>query len=411
MGLLGRLDRIEEFKALKRPGEEETAVIASEPAVKKAIVGQLDGASSSGLVSAAAVKATAFLKAQMKAVDPSDKHAAAKKEKFAQLLREVEQAPPTEEPSHVKKARDALRRVKTAFKESKEIYEKWEKGRMMFKTGDELKAMQQRHHGNEKCLEATENFVEDMIALRRSDARPPALPEVSSGGSARPKATTTRTADPTVRVGGGGGGYPSAKRSSAPAPSHGALMQAQMAAEIRAEAAATAYAQEPQAPKPRPPPRVKCVEEEKETVVLSYSCTCKAVAEICGISVDKARDLAESSSEFKRHLNRAQWEEVKELSLAIEKDQKNAEKEKEQRKKDKALNKITEKQAAPVSAAATQAPPSSRSAPVARPAGKTKAAPKPKTASKPKLAGATAFSGLMSDSDDDDDGGWSKVKK
>lgn len=411
LGLFVRLDHIERLTQKKKPEEEEADIIASEGAVKKEIASQLGAVASDGISSGAAARAKAFLQAQVKAVDQHDKHASAKKEKFAELLQGIDKAPSAEDPPHVKRARDALRRVKQEFKDSHEIYTKWEKGKMMFKTNDELKAMQTRHSDTEKCLEATQNFIDEMLALKRSDARPPALPTNSSSAARpKPKSAPSRAADPSVRS---GGGYPSASRSGAPGPSQSALLQAQMAAQVRVEAEVRAAiaAPQPQAREPPRAPRVnlaKVVEQENETVVLSYSCTCRAVAEICSISVDKARDMAESSKDFIRLLNREQWQEVKERSIAIEKEDKIKEKENEQRKKDAKLAKITNKQGPPVVQGASAPTPSRPAATAPKAAGKSKAASKPKAAASGKKSGGLSALaqanpwGGFADSDSDD---------
>lgn len=413
LGLFSRIEEIDQLKSYNKSAEEDTAIIASEGSVKKLIATEIGAASSTGLGTSEKAKAKDFLQAQLKAVDPHDKHASLRRDKISELLKGVEQAAGRDAPEHVKRGKDALARVKRESKDINETYAKWEKGKVMFKTNDELKAMQKQHADMEKCLEATQTFVDDMLKLARSDARPPPLP-VQGSSAARPKAKTAaaRMADPTVRVaagGGGGGGYPGAKARSTPSAmvSNAALRQAQLAAELRVVDAEPDWAAEvPRAPKP---PRVK--QEEPDTVVLSYSCTCKAVSEICGISLDKAKDLAESSRDFQKHLNPSDWTLVRERSLAIEKENKEREREKEQMKKDRAQNKLTEKLGQTLSAAATVQISSNRSAvPVAKSAGvKPKPAPKkPPPKIKSDLAQKTAFSGMQSDSDDDD-GGWSKV--
>jgi len=420
LGLFSRIEEIDQLKSYSKSNEEDTATIASEGSVKKLIATEIGAAPSTGLGSSEKAKAKDFLQKQLKAVDPHDKHASLRRDKISELLQGVEQAAGREAPEHVKRGKDAMARVKRESKDINETYAKWEKGKVMFKTNDELKAMQKQYADMEKCLEATQTFVDDMLKLARSDARPPPLP-VQGSTAARPKAKTAaaRMADPTVRVGaggggGGGGGYPGAKARSTPSAmvSNAALRQAQLAAELRAADVEPQWAAEaPRAP-PRAPARAK--QEEPDTVVLSYSCTCKAVSEICGISVDKAKDLAESSRDFQKHLNPGDWLLVKERSLAIEKENKEREREKEQMKKDKAQNKLTEKLGQTLSAAATVQISSNRSAvPVAKSAGvKPKPAPKkpPPKKIQSDLAQRTAFSGMQSDSDDDGGGGgWNKV--
>jgi len=430
LGLLGRIEEIETLKRWAHDGEAEKATIASEGAAKKAIVGLLDDASC-GLSTDEKSRAREFLLVQFKAVDPHDKHAAARKDKFSALLRSVESAPSKDEPAHVKRARDALKRVQREYKDAREIYEKWERGKMMFKTNDELKAMQKNHDDLKKCLEATTGFIDEMLSLKCSDARPPALPGGQVAPRPKAKGGSVRAVklDPAVHVGDGGyPGYPNVRNY--PNSSSAVMRNAQMIAEVRAEnlgahgASLGPYdllqdAWQPEVAamvppsKPSKPPKVKeQPAEDTETVVLSYTCACKAVAEICGISVDKARDMAESSSDFKRHLSYDQWEQVKERATAIEKEQKEFERLKEQRKKDNALAKITEKQG-PKVVERPSAPAVAKISAATKAAGKAKPAPKTKSPM-PKKAGvalvqANRFGGL-GDSDDDDEGGWTTVK-
>jgi len=428
-GLFGRIDEIERLKESKaRAGEEEQATIASEGAVKKAIAIQLDAAAESGLSNAEKAVAKTFLEAQLKAVDPYDKHAAARREKLNQLLVGVGQAPGKEVPAHVKRGKDALKRAQDAFKDVHERYSKWEKGKLMFKTTDELKAMQKEHEDMMKCLEATEAFIELMKLLRSSDARPPPLPSGQTVARPKAKSAAVRCEDPTVRgpavasrgpavASRGAGGYPSVSsmQSSGYMVGNATLRKAELIADLRAEATNKAeYSMAPPEPPRAPKPRHVTECREEDTVVLSYACTCKAVAEICGISLDKARDMAESSKEFRNHLNNAQWTQVRDRSQAIEKEQKEKEKEKEQDKKDRALAKISNKQAPLASgagASASAAPIQRRAPPAAKPAA-VKAKPAPKPVGKGKAMGvATAKNpfAAMADSDSDDGGGWSKA--
>lgn len=296
----------------------------------------------------------------------------------------------------------------------------------MFKTNDELKAMKQKHEDVKTCLEATEAHVDNMLLLRNDNGSgPPRLPSGPASAASRPKTSAPRDPAvhaPTTRVTGGAGGYPSAKgRSIQSAPSGAASRQAQIASTVLADLEAdlaAAGAEAARAARLALAPRVT-QEDAKTSVVLSYSCICRAVAEELRISLDKARDMAESSSEFRRHLSFEQWEAVKERSLALEKAQKDQQRQKEQRKQEAAVARITDKQGPPLSAAP---PPSNRPAPsaavaktAAKAAVKPKLAPKivgaPKKAALSNLAQANRFGGLSDSDDDEDGGGWSTVRR
>lgn len=412
LGLFARLDEIERLKGITRREDGDEAILSSEGAVKKAIASMLESAES-GLLPAEKTRAKAFLDAQVKSVDPNAKSAAARREKLSELSKKVDSAPGRDEPDHVKKAKDALKKAKQASKEITETHEKWARGKLMFKTNDELKAMQQKFEDTQKCLEATQLYIEEMTLLKRDTGPgPPRLPAASSNVSApRAKAKSTASRDPTVHTAGPmsrSSGYPGPKQP----PNIAALRQAEISAELRACAEADAQMLAPKAPKPSRAPKV----EEEPQVVLSYSCTCKAVAEVVGITVNAARDMAESSNDFKRHLSHDDWEAVKARSVAIEKEQKMQEREKEQRKSEKAVARITDQQAPSYAKSDYVVAPASKGKAPSVAVGKAapKAKPPPKVAVAPKkaplkgLAGANRFGGFESDDDDDGDG-WTTV--
>lgn len=419
LGLFTRLDEIERLKQRSKLDEGEEAVVSSEGAVKKAIASMLDNADG-GLLAAEKTKAKEFLSAQVKSVDPNVKNAAARQEKLSALLQKVEGAPGRDAPEHVKKAKEALRKAQQASKEITETHEKWARGKLMFKTNDELKAMQQKFEDTQKCLEATELYVEEMTQRKRDNGSgPPRLPAASTASAPKAKAkSSTASRDPARHTAG-----PTSRSPGYPGPPQGAnfaaLRQAELVAEVRAcaEADMRAETKAPRAPNPARGPRA--VEEEPQ-VVLSYSCTCRAVAEVLGITINEARDLAESSNEFRRHLEPADWETVKARSIALEKEQKAQQIEKEKKKSEKAVAKITDQQA-PLYAKTDYitSPASVRKAPSSA-VGKAVVAPKakapPKGVAAPKksslrgLTQANRFGGFDSDSDDDG-GGWSAVAR
>ena len=278
-------------------------------------------------------------------------------------------------------------------------YEKWEKGKKMLAV-DELNKLKRSHQELQDRVSAAKAWVETQYSRRAgaSAAAPEALKKGPSaataavvsgaasgtgrGKAAGPKASGpavggVRGGGPAVRTGPrpGGGGY-----ASAPAVPAAALRQAQLASQLRTEDFQAAAEVEAMAPRPRPPPR----REEGPPVVLSYSCTVAAVAEHLGISEDKARDLADSSSGFAKHLQGEAWARVQERSLAIEKEKKEAEKEKEKRRQEKALRKVDGTKDLVAAVPPKGAPPG-----MARAGAVPKPKPKPAPALAPKKKGAT----------------------
>lgn len=184
--------------------------------------------------------------------------------------------------------------------------------------------------------------------------------------------------------------------------------------------AAPAAPARPRAPRPR---------EEDNGPILSYSCTCAAVAEVFRISEKKAAELADSSAEFSEHLTDEQWERVKERSVAIEKERKEQQRQKEKNKQAAALARISgsdgmvaapppQAAAAPAAAkAASRAPPgavAAKAPPQGVPKSKAKAAASVpgKAGGLKGLANGNRFGGLDgNDSSGEEDDGWTSVRR
>lgn len=280
-----------------------------------------------------------------------------------------------------------------------------------------LNKLKRSHEDLKQKVEAARLFVELQLERRpEAAADPPAALGPARGAVAvatakiAAKATGGRGGGPGVRTAGvaaGGGGY------SAPPPA--AIRQAQIVAQVRSEVEAPQAAP---APRPRPQPKAK---PEEEQVVLSYGCTVQAVAEIRKITQDQARDLASCSREFAEHLSPQEWEAVKERSVAIEKAQKEQQREAERKKQERLLAKATEKQLMTAHTAATAKPavrPAQPTVKAAAPAAGAAPASKAKAKAKsvmPKaglesLATGNRFGGFADDSDDDG-GGWTMARR
>lgn len=424
-GLVQRVEECERIKAQGwSPDEDQTAVLETEAPCKKAIAERLDNLEG-GLTSYEKSAAKSFLDKAIAAVKEGDSSAACQKRKakLEELLAAAQNASSADEPSHVKKAKDAAKRAEKEYEDAHKIYEKWEKGKQMYKSVDELNAMKKRHADAEKGREITKEFIAQQLCLKKGTGAGPAWsgPSVVSKVAApKPKTTTVRI-NPGVRP--APGGYPAAKASAPPGPSNAQLRSAQLVSELRREAeeaeAARFQAQEAPAPPPRPrnPPKQK----EEPLVVLSYKCTVKAVAEHLKISENEARGLAASSAEFKSNLDSEAWQWVQERSLKIEAAEKQKERDKEKQKSANALARAAEKAAPQFVPPASSAPavrPGQTSAAVNKASGGYAAAPakaKPKGAvGKALAAGAsmpkaksiathkTAFSALADDDDSDD---------
>lgn len=436
LGLFERIAEVERVKeSVKQPTEDQSALVASESAAKKELGERLQGATGAGLHGDERQKAKAFLQAQARAVDSADRNGKVRKAKIEELLANVEKAPNMDEPAHVQKARQNVKRVEKGYKEIRETYEKWEKGKARFKTVEELTAMKRQHDDMKKALDAASAFLEEQLRRRRGDgAAPPSATTVATAApAARPKAKAGPVGPgPAVHTGGraaAAAGYPAAAPSRPPA-SAAAMRQATAAAELRREleeerhaamAAAAPARQRPAAPRA---PKVSAG-EPPPAPVLSYSCTCQAVSELCGLSLEEVRALASSSSEFQDHLEEDAWAAVQERSLQIEREKKEEQKEAEKRKQARALAKATELQSATVASGGT---PVAKAGAGARPSAasqggrgglpEAKAKPRPKGGganAKPKAANLAGLAhnnrfGGLDDSDDEDDG-WTTVKR
>lgn len=418
-GLVARLDLADRLKEITKPTEEEAAALASEVPAKKAVAELLPVLCAKGLTPKEKALAKEFLQRQVKSVDSNSRGADARLAKLRELLAAVQAAASAEGPAHVEKARALVSRAEKDFEDIHKSYEKWEKGKQMLSV-DELKVMKRSHDEAQHRLDGAKAFYELQVELRpEAAATPPAslLAQAARSGAgsaaaagragkaaAKAGPAAVRGGGPAVRTLGAAGaaasGYPAA----------GALRQAQLVAAVRAEAAAELPAE---APRPRPAPRPKVVEGPGP--VLSYACTCAAVAEQLGISADEARELASSSSEFGEKLGLAPeaWAWVQERSLAIEREQREKQKEAEKRKQEAAKarrDKEVQKAEAVASAAAA---PKAAAKPVPGAVAKAPAAAKAKAKAKapaaPKvqvlegLAGGNRFGGFES-SDEEQDG-------
>eukprot|EP00927_Polykrikos_kofoidii_P077762 TRINITY_DN74677_c0_g1_i1.p1 TRINITY_DN74677_c0_g1~~TRINITY_DN74677_c0_g1_i1.p1 ORF type:complete len:460 (+),score=117.71 TRINITY_DN74677_c0_g1_i1:66-1445(+) len=442
-GLICRLELIEKLKAtVAKPTPEEAAVLETESAAKKAFAQQLPALTSTGLTSKEKSKAKTFLELQVKTVDKTAAGADKRKAKFTELLAGVQEASAKDDPAHVTRAKAMLARTEKDFEEIHKSYHKWEKGKQMLSV-DELKILKKNHETQKQRVEAATAFVETQYSrCPEAAAETPAI--LTATSRVAPAASVSRGAQqggggkgavrgggPAARVGGGGGGYGGGGSSGVSGggggggsyPNANAVRQAMVAAQVRDELVAeTAFVES--VPKPPPPQRqlqqrVREVTEDSGPI-LSYACTCSAVAEHLGLTEKQVRDLGSSSSEFRERFDPETWERIKERSLAIEKHQREVQREKEKQKKDAALARATEKLVptipvpAPGTGSSRAVPPGAKASVVAGPpVAKTKAKAKPKVSSKTKpvdkLATGNRFGDFGESSDEDD--GWTSVKR
>mmetsp|Transcript_96845 Transcript_96845/g.172344 ORF Transcript_96845/g.172344 Transcript_96845/m.172344 type:complete len:445 (+) Transcript_96845:23-1357(+) len=429
-GLLARLEEVERLKGVKSPDNEQELLLQSEAAAKKAVAEELQAVATSGLTSFEKKPAKLFLESQLKAIDSNSKGAEQRTTKLKELLAGVEAAASKDEPAHVRKAKQDVAKAEKAFEEVSKNYERWEKGKKMLSV-DEIKVLKRSYEDGQKKIEKARSLVEQQQCLRVRSAAAPLTEEKERGSAAMAVEARANRGRGSAGKGGGRGaapavsmrvaaaaGYPMPASAPQPAagPSAAALRQAQLAAQVRAEAEAEATTA---APRPRPQPRPK---QPEDGPVLSYACTVKAVSEVLGIKEAAARELAESSKEFAQHFDAATWETVQERSIAIEKANREKQREAEKRKQAAALAKATEKESAAVTgagavpkaapkAAAPKAPPgagASAPAPKPKPKAKTAAKKMPVSDGLQSLAGANRFGGFE-DSDDDD--GFTKVRR
>eukprot|EP00930_Biecheleria_cincta_P029911 TRINITY_DN20751_c0_g1_i1.p1 TRINITY_DN20751_c0_g1~~TRINITY_DN20751_c0_g1_i1.p1 ORF type:complete len:454 (+),score=113.58 TRINITY_DN20751_c0_g1_i1:31-1362(+) len=430
-GLFARLTEVERLKSVKSLSEEQTSLLESETAAKKAVAEQIQAAVSAGITSREKKLAQEFLQGQLKSIEDGSKGAEARRGKLTELLAGIQTASSIDEPAHVSRAKKDVAKAEKAFEEVSKKYEKWEKGKQMLNV-DEIKTLKRAYEEGTKKIEKAKALVEEQLTLRAESAAAPLKDEPERGSAAMAVDNRAgrgkgggkgggRANAPAVSVRAGvsaGGGYP---QPATGGPSAAAIRQAQMAAQVRAEAQAVQSSPAP-APKPRPTPsRPK---QEEDVAVLSYACTCTAVAEHLRITADQARDLAESAKEFARHFDAATWELVKERSIAIEKANLDKQREKEKKKQAAALAKATERETAAVAGLAAAKPaakpaakaPASRSMPGATgptPAAKPKAKSNagPKRAAKPEGLDAYASGNRFGGFEDSDDDFWTPVKR
>lgn len=429
VGLIARVQLAERLKEVVRPSNEQQLVLDSEAAAKKAVAEQLQAiaaANGSGsMTSHEKGRAKEFLEEQLKAAIKANA-VEAKIAKLKELLEAVQKASNAEEAPHVRKAKQALAAAEKDFEAIHKDYEKWEKGKKMMSV-DELNVLKRTHTEKQNRAEAARLLLSQQLERKAEAAAPPPAALGPARGAAatsldpkgaKPKTVVASGSAPVRVVSSASratGGYPLAP--AAPAPSAASLRQAQIATQVRAEAEEA----EPQRAVQRPRAAPKA---EEEGPVLSYACTCLAVAQHLGIKEAAARDLAQSSSEFKSHFDAETWRKLQESSLAIEKQQREAKKEAEKRKTAAALAKVTEaesaaaqpipKTAAPgAKAQMSRPPPPGASAPAAKAAAaKPKAKPPPslrKSQGLDALAHGNRFGGF--EDDDDDEDGWNKVRR
>jgi len=408
-GLLARIQEIERLKSdVAHPDEEQQALIATEGAVKKAAAEQLATAATSGLSHKEKNTARIFLQAQLKAVSADAPNAAARKAKLNELLKGVEEAPAADDPVHVRKAREALRRIEKEYKEIHETYEKWEKGKARFKSVDELTSMKRSHDDLQKVLDQAQRHLEAELQSRTGTGAAP--PSVSAASKPKPKVAQSSAAScPSSRSPPAKAPTRSQQARPPPPPSNEAARRAQMASQFW-EPVVEEEADRPVVPKPKRAP--KPAEPAEPEPFLSYQCTCKAIAQVMGCSEKQAKEVGASVSELREQFEVEAWQQVSALSVEIEKKQKEQEKEREKRRMEAALARKADEHgptvvAAPVPAAARQV---AAKVPPKQPP-KAKAKPKtapPKSSSIAGLAHNNRFGSL---DDDDDEGGWWTVQK
>jgi len=417
-GLIGRLKEVEHIKGVKSPDDEQAAILATEVEVKKALFDELQGAST-GLASFEKKVAKEFLQVQLKSIDDTTKGAEAKKNKLQELLSGVEGAQSKEDPAHVRRAKQDLTKAEKAFEEATKNYERWEKGKKMFSV-DEIKVLKRNYEEGKQKVEKARVLVEEQQQRRAVAAVAPLSEEKERGAAA--VATEARIARSSAKASALKVTNPAMSNKATPAvggypkqPPPAALRQAQVAAQVRAEAATpVVQVEEVRVAPPRAAPRPRPVQQDAP--VLSYACTCTAVAEHMGISEAQARELAESAGEFQRCFDPEVWEVVQERSLAIEKANREKLREAEKRKQQKALAKVTQVQSSVANTAAlnVKAPPKAATVAAVKAAvpapSQAKAKGKAKASEKPiaKLSVANRFGGMESD---DEEEGWSTVKR
>lgn len=463
LGLFARIEEIDRIKDLRKPDDDELATVETEGDAKKA-VGDFLASADSGLTAAEKEKATAFLKSQLKALDPHAKGAAPRRAKLEELLTSVGAAPSAPEPAHVVKARQNCKRAKQQYDEIHAVYEKWERGKgVSFKSVDELNAMQKNHAECQKALEAAGKNLELalMVAPATSAAKSvssaPAVRArpVAAGGAAKNPAARGKAKAQPAAVGGFGGGVVGSSSRWSYQPFNGLAMSVRIKPSTQSEKASKelrpgevfAVSEErwddngvcylkladgsgwvwdrtahgvlcvpaedaPPRPAPKPKPQKAVVEPP---VVLSFECTVSAASQILNISKDRVKELGESCADIRNaatmQFGAAKWKQIEEMSLKIEKEKKEKAREKEKKQREQKIQQQTAKM-----------PGLAMDAPMQQSGGYPKAAakPKPKPKSAPtglrpqkqlsSMATGNRFGGF--DDSDDDDGaadGWTKV--
>ncbi|CAL1141508.1 unnamed protein product [Cladocopium goreaui] len=171
-GLIARLKEVEHIKGVKSPDDEQTAVLATEAEVKKALFEELQASAGSGLPSFEKTVAKEFLQVQIKSVDDSSKGAEAKRNKLQELLRGVEGAQAKEEPAHVRRARQDLVKAEKALEEATKNYERWEKGKKMFSV-DEIKVLKRNYEEGKQKVDKARMLVDQQQQRRATAAVAP----------------------------------------------------------------------------------------------------------------------------------------------------------------------------------------------------------------------------------------------
>merc|ERR1711879_415769 len=102
-GLFNRLDCIEEYHNSRNLSDEDAAMVASVPQVKKRIAELLTDIGTDGLTANEKSKARIFLDAQIKSVESGTKGAELRRAKLQELLTKVQEAPVADDPMHVQR--------------------------------------------------------------------------------------------------------------------------------------------------------------------------------------------------------------------------------------------------------------------------------------------------------------------
>lgn len=395
LGLLARIHEVERIKEIKHPTSEELEILESEQAAKKAVAELLENVGE-GFTLAERKNSREFLETQIKAVVPGTKAADARRLKLTQLLDGVNSASSKEEPAHVRRAKDTLKRAEADYEDIRKAYEKWERGKQMLDV-DALKTLkrsyadaQSRVQAARKHLEATQELRTPSSAAALAPAPAPPRPKVTSSSPSYSR--------------GGGPAFRVAAAAPPPAP---------LAPPVHAPKTVWAVPEaEVSIPISRPRPQKRA---ESPPPILSYACTAKAVAEQLSIEEDRARELSENAVGFEKYFDAETWKSVQQRSVKIEKEkaerQRDAEKRKSEAARQHMERDLQERDAVRmgmVVQTSPQRPPPSKAAPKPK-APVSKAKPKP--AFKAAVKTSNRFAGFVdSDGDDDVPAGFTTVK-